>query len=177
MLTLFPIFCSYKAGVNILTHVISRHMCICRINSWRWNHWSRGSGIFHRSFDSPKCLSKQAVLIYINFPWLPVSPSIFAYYSRSFLFRLLCGFKSFDCVLPRLFIIFLLVCSSSLYILDLKLHHRYYRHFSQFAACLLALWWLYPLKIFPFFGCQISIPFLLWPLKMTSQLKVLKTER
>ena len=116
-------------------------MCICRINFWRSNHWSQGRCVFTgHLIDSPKCPSERAVPVYVIF-MSPVSLSIFAYYSGPFVFPLLCWLRSFDCVLPRLFVIFLLVCSSSLYITDLKHLHRCYKHCSQSAACLWPCLW------------------------------------
>ena len=67
--------------------------------------------------------------------------SIFVHCSGPFLFPLLCGLKSFDSVLPRLFVIFLLVCSSSLYILDLKL--QFIIDVTNTSPSLLLVFWLY----------------------------------
>ena len=82
--------------------------------------------------------------------------SIFVHYSGPFLFPLLCGLKSFDSALPRLFVISLLVCSSSLYNLDLKL--QFIIDVTNTSSSLLLVFWLclwrlYPLKTFPFLYC------------------------
>lgn len=89
------------------------------------------------------------------------------------LYFLFCAGSNLLTVFPRLFVIFLLV-HSSLYILALKLHHRCNKHFSQSAAYPVALFMVTLLKTFPFWGCQISVPFLLWPPKMPSPTQSIK---
>ena len=63
-LSCFPSFATTnKAGMNILEHMLFPDMCVYRITSWRWNHWSKGRGIFTgHLIDSPEGPSKQAVL-------------------------------------------------------------------------------------------------------------------
>lgn len=135
-----------------------------------------GEGAFYRSFAPlSRCPALQAVLTYISC----ISPDCQGaraslHYPGPFVFPLLCWLQSFDYVFPGLFVICLLVHSSSLYILALKLHHRCNKHFSQSAAYPVALFMVILLKTFPFWGCQISVPFLLWPPKMPSPTQSIK---
>lgn len=126
---LLPASLLQTASANVLSCVTSRFMCLRGLNPPRQSHGSRGRCIFTGHLIGVPNALCIAVLICIYISRLPVSPSI------CILFWAICISSSVPaptfslCFFPGRFVI-LLVYSSSLCILGLKLHYRCDKHFS-----------------------------------------------